>query len=138
MTANLPVLDSTMHVAGVMYACTFGLTTASSGLVTFQVPAPVQFAFTFDTGRTQPDPAVSVYDVTTDTSWFNQAATETAIKSALDTICTQIAAMLGVTQAAVQATVTVKRAWRVAANQEGDAAAVQVPPFIYSEAMAYP
>jgi hypothetical protein len=140
MATSLPALDATMHVASVTYDCTFGLTQTSGGLVTFVVPKPVQFLFTFDTGQVQPDPATDLYDVTTDSSWFSQSTTEDSIKTALNGICGLIATMLGVTQAAVQATVSVKRTWRISPDQTGTAAPVQVPsaPVVYAETMAYP
>jgi hypothetical protein len=140
MTTNLPALDSTTHVQSVTYACTFGLTQASGGLVTFVVPQPVQFTFAFETGRTQPDPDVDLYDITVDSSWFDQATVEADIKSALDTICAAIATLIGVTTAVIQATVTVRRTWRINPNQVGSAAPVQIPaaPVPYTEFMAYP
>lgn len=141
MVTSLPALDATTHVASVTYACTFGLTQASGGLVTFVVPQPVQFTFAFETGRTQPDPAADLFNITVDSSWFNQATAETGIKSALDTICGAIAGLLpGVTTAQVQATVTVKRTWRINPDQAGTAAPVQMPgaPVPYTEILAYP
>jgi hypothetical protein len=138
---TLPALDATTHVASVTYACTFGLTQAGAGRVTFVVPQPVQFTFAFETGQTQPDPAVDLFDVAVDSSWFDQAAEETAIKGALDGICGLIAALLpGVTTAAVQATVKVRRTWRINPDQAGSAAPVQMPgaPVPYTEVMAYP
>jgi hypothetical protein len=140
MATSLPALDSTTHVASVMYACTFGLTVAPSGKITFQVPAPVQFEFIFDTGITQPDPAVDLYEVTTDSSWFDQDATEAGIKSALGTICTAISGLLGVTAAAIEQTVTIRRTWKILANQTGSAAPVVLvsSPVIYTELMPYP
>jgi hypothetical protein len=141
MATNLPVLDTTMHPASVTYACTFGLTQAGGGLVTFIVPQPVQFAFAFETGQTQPDPGTDLIDVESDSSWFDQDTQEAAIKTALDGICSLIAAMLpGITEAAIQATVTVQRTWRYNPDQIGSAAPVQVPsaPVPYTEFMAYP
>jgi hypothetical protein len=140
MTTNLPALDTTTHVASVTYACTFGLTIAGGGLVTFVVPQPVQFNFAFETGKTQPDPAVDLFDITVDSSWFDQATTEAGIMSALDSICGVIAALIGTTTAAIQATVTIKRTWRINPNQVGTAAPVQIPaaPVPYTEIMAYP
>jgi len=140
VTTNLPALGTTTHVSSVTYACTFAPTTAGGGTVMFSVPQPVQFLFTFDTGRTQPDPAVDLFNVVTDSSWFDQTTEEANIRAALNTICTTIGTLLGVTQAAIQATVTVRRTWRIAANQAGTAAPVQIPasPVAYTEIMAYP
>lgn len=141
MATNLPVLGSTMHPASVTYACTFGLTQAAGGLVTFVVPQPVQFTFAFETGKVQPDPALDLITITSDTSWFDQDAEEAAIKTALNGICGLIAALLpGVTGAEIQATVSVKRTWRYNPDQAGSLAPVQVPaaPVPYVETMAYP
>jgi len=140
MASDMPALDATMHVASVTYACTFGLTTASRGLVSFMVPQPVQFAFGFETGQDQPDPAADLRDITTDYSWFDQDTVEAGIASALGTICGAIAALLGTEAAEVEGTVTVLRTWRVNPNQVGTAAPVQVPdaPILYNETMPYP
>lgn len=141
MTTTLPALDSTTHVQSVTYDCTFGQTVASTGTVLFQVPQPVKFTFSFETGETQPDPAVDLRNVTTDSSWFDQTTEETAIKGALDSICTTIAGLLpGATKASIQATVKVQRTWRIRPDQVGTAAPVQMPsaPVVYSEVMAYP
>lgn len=138
MTTNLPALDATTHVFSVTYSCTFSPTVA--GPVMFAVPQPVQFLFTFDTGVTQPDPAVDLYNAVTDSSWFDQATVEAGIKSALGTICAAVAGLLPVTKADIQATVTVQRTWRISPDQTGSAAPVQMPgaPVPYTEMMAYP
>lgn len=140
MTTNLPVLDSTMHPASVTYLCKFAPTITGGGLVMFAVPAPVQWLFTFDTGQTQPDPDVDLWNITSDASWFDQTAQEASIKTMLDGICALIATGVGTTQAAMQATVSVQRTWRYNPNQVGTAAPVQVPsaPVPYTEVMAYP
>lgn len=141
MATNLPALDATTHVSSVMYACTFGLTAAAGAPVTFQVPAPVQFTFVFDTGTAQPDPAVDLMDVTSDASWFDQTTEEAGIKTALNGICELIAALLpGVTAAMIEQTVTVRRTWKITANQVGSAAPVVLlsSPVVYTEIMAYP
>ena len=140
MTTTLPALDSTTHVQSVTYACTFGMTQVSAGLVTFSVPQPVLFTFSFETGQTQPDPAVDLFNITVDSSWFNQTTIEANIKTALDTISGAIATLIGVTTATIQATVTVRRTWRINPNQVGTAAPVQIPaaPVPYTEFMAYP
>lgn len=138
MTTTLPALESTTHVSSVTYLCTFAPTVAGS--VTFAVPQPVQFLFAFDTGTTKPDPGVDLYDVVSDSSWFDQSTEEASIEAALNTICGTIATLLSTTLAAVQATVTVKRSWRISPNQTGTAAPVQIPaaPLIYTELMPYP
>lgn len=138
MATNLPTLDTTTHVSSVTYSCTFAPTVA--GPVMFAVPKPVLFTFTFDTGQTQPDPAVDLFDAVTDSSWFDQAVIEGDIAAALNTICGAIAALLGVGTAVIQATVTVQRTWRINPDQTGTAAPVQIPaaPIPYTELMAYP
>lgn len=141
MANSFPVLGSTTHVQSVTYDCTFSQTSVNAGAVIFQVPQPVKFMFSFETGRTQPDPAVDLFNITTDYTWFDQAAEETAIRTALNSICTTIATLLpGATQASIQATVRVQRTWRVNPNQAGTAAPVQMPgaPVTYAEQMAYP
>ena len=140
MATSLPALDATMHVSSVTYACTFAPTTAQEGAVVFSVPQPVQFTFTFDTGQFQPDPGTDLYDITTDSSWFDQDEIEASIAAALGTICGAIAPLLGVTQADIEATVTIARSWRVTPDQAGSAAPVQVPaaPLVYAEVMTYP
>lgn len=141
MANSFPALDSTMHVHSVTYDCTFGQSTAAGGKVLFQVPQPVKFLFSFETGQTQPDPNTDLFDIATDYTWFDQSTEETSIKAALDSICTTIATLLpGATQATIQATVTIRRTWRMNPNQVGTAAPVQVPaaPVPYTESMAYP
>jgi hypothetical protein len=86
----------------------------------------VQFIFTFETARTQPDPQTDLTDVAYDYSWFDQDTEETSIRSALDAICTTIATLLGVTMAEVQAVVTVRRQWSFALDQQGSAAPQQL------------
>ena len=140
MASNFPALDATTHIASVTYACTFGLTAAAGGKVIFVVPQPVQFTFSFETGKTQPDPGADLWNIVSDASWFDQDTEEAAIKSALDGICGIIATLIGSAPAAIQATVTIHRAWRVNPDQVGTAAPVQIPgaPVIYNEVMAYP
>ena len=140
MTTTLPVLGDTTHPQSVTYACTFGLTAASGGLITFVVPQPVQFTFNFETGKTQPDPGTDLFDIAVDSSWFDQTTVEAGIKTTLDGICALIATMIGTTTAVIQATVMVRRTWRINPNQTGSAAPVQIPaaPVPYTEIMAYP
>ena len=140
MTTNLPALDSTTHVQSVTYDCTFGQSVAGGGKVTFQVPQPVKFTFTFDTGSTHPDPCTDLHIVTTDASWFDQSTEEAAIATALNGICSLIATLIGSDQASIQATVRIQRTWRISPDQTGTAAPVQIPnaPLVYAEHMAYP
>jgi hypothetical protein len=125
-TMNGPALPAWLHFARVTYACTFAATPNSTGTVTFASPAPVQFVFSFETGSTQPDPNTDLHDISFDYSWFDQAAVEAGITSALGTICTAISALLGVAAAVIEATVRIERVWDVAANQQGAAAPDQL------------
>jgi hypothetical protein len=140
MATSMPALDATTHVASVTYACTFGLTTADGGLVSFMVPQPVQFTFGFETGQSQPDPDVDLYLISTDYTWFDQDQVEAGIVSALGTICSAIAALLGTDVSVIEATVTIERIWRINPDQVGSAAPVQIPdaPLIYTQPMVYP
>ena len=140
MATSLPALDATTHVQSVTYECTFGQTTVAGGKVVFLVPKPVQFGFYFETGTTQPDPGTDLFNITTDYSWWDQDVQEANIKSALDSICATIASLIGATTAAIQATVTIQRTWRVNPDQTGSAAPVKIPgaPVPYNEVMAYP
>lgn len=114
---SMPDLGAALHFASLDYFCTFGELQAAIGPITFSVPDPVRFRFTFDTGRTQnSDGTVTV---TWDYSLYNKGATETALALRLDQICTPIAALLGLTLAQVQAAVTVKRVWTVTPNIQG-------------------
>jgi hypothetical protein len=84
---------------------------------------------------------VDLWNITSDSSWFDQAAEEAAIKSALDGICALISGLLpGTTTAGIQATVRVQRTWRINPDQTGTAAPAQMPgaPVPYTEPMAYP
>lgn len=140
MASSFPALDSTMHVQSVTYDCTFGQTAVGGGKVLFQVPQPVKFMFSFETGTTQPDPDTDLFNVTTDYTWFDQSTEEADIKTALDSICSVIGTLIGTSTATIQATVTVQRTWRMNPNQIGSAAPVKVPlaPVPYNEIMAYP
>lgn len=140
MTTTLPALSSTTHIHSVTYDCVFGVTSVNSGAVLFMVPSPVRFMFSFETGKTQPDPAVDLWNVSTNSAWFDQSTEEASITGALNTICATIATLVGTTQAAIQATVKVQRTWRISPNQVGTAAPVQMPdaPVVYAETMPYP
>lgn len=135
---NMPDLGGGLHFASVDYACTFFQISAYGGFLTFGVPSPVQFTFTFETGRTQPDPQADLYDVTWDYSPFDQAAEEQGIAVTLDTICAALSERLSVSRQVVEQSVQVNRVWTVAANQQGSAAPLQVGQFTITEAMPYP
>jgi hypothetical protein len=124
----------------VTYACTFGLTTADGGLVSFMVPQPVQFTFGFETSRDQPDPDLDLWDIETDYTWFDQDSVENGIAETLAGICALIASLISTTPAAIEATVTVQRIWRVNPDQVGADAPSQIPdaPLVYTEVMPYP
>ena len=140
MATRMPDLGPLAHCASVSYDCTFSGLTAQGGTVAFGVPNPVQFVFFFETGSTQPDPQKDLNVYTWDYSKFDQDQVEAAIDSTLDGICQDIAGLLGVAQPAVQATVQVQRAWMMAGNQRGTAAATQLPPegVLVTEVMPYP
>lgn len=114
---TMPDTGSSLHNASLDYYCTFGEVTAAAGPITFSVPDPVRFHFDFETGSTLNPDGTTTY--TWDYSWFNQTTVEAGIKTALNTICGAIATLLGKSTAAVQAAVTVQRAWTVAPNVQG-------------------
>jgi hypothetical protein len=126
MTASMPDLSAGLHFVSVTYACTFGGITTSGGAVSFGVPDAVQFTFRFETGRSQRDPQVDLYDVTWDYSWFGQEQVEAAISAALSVICAAIGQLLSVPQAEVEQSVTVRRLWTFAMNIQGSAAPEQL------------
>ena len=95
----------------------------AGGKVAFN--AVVNFIFGFETGRTQPDPELDLWDVTWDYSWFGQDAEEASIVAALGGNCAVIATLLGVPRADVEQAVQVQRVWSVAANTQGSAAVQQ-------------
>jgi hypothetical protein len=136
MTA--PDLPAWLHYQQVSYECTFGQTSAASGQVIFTCPEPVLFIFSFDTGKQQPDANVDLINVTWDYSWFDQATSEAGIVTALGGICTDIAALVGTTTAAVEATVQVHRVWTIEASQLGSAAPEQFSGATVTEVMPYP
>jgi hypothetical protein len=113
----MPDPGTALHIAQLDYYCTFGTLQAPAARVSFAAPDPIRFTFTFDAGST-PNPDGSV-TVTSDASWFSQSATEAGIASALDQICTAVAALIGLTEAQVQAVVAVKRVWTITPNIQG-------------------
>jgi hypothetical protein len=141
----MPDLDAALHYASVTYAAGFGSLTTNAGLVSFTTVVPVQFSFTFETGRTQPDPDLDLQEVTWDYSWFDQPAVEASIAAALDAISATLAELLSLTPAQVQESVAVQRIWTAAANEQGSAAPLQFGQtsvadgiFTIVEAMPYP
>ena len=138
MATHMPALGSGQHYASVNYACVFGTITTGGGRVSFANPGGTAFVFFFETGRTQPDPQVDLWDVAWDYSWFDQDAEEAAITARLGDECAGIAGLLGVPVAEVQQSVTISRVWTVAANVQGSAAAQQYATCTVTEIMPYP
>lgn len=116
----IPDFGAASHVASVTYLCVFGQLTSPNGAA-FASPQTV-IIVNFETGRTQPNPQIDLWDVTWDYSQFSQDQLEAGIKATLDTICTAIGGLLSFTQAQVQASVTVQRIWTAQLNQQGAAA----------------
>lgn len=112
---TLPDPGATMHVASVDYAVSFAETSSADGTARFANPM-THFIFTFDTGETEDPAKPGHWTVSWDTSKFDQAAREAGIASALDQTCADVAVLLGLTQAQVQATVTVRRLWTLGQN----------------------
>lgn len=106
---TMPTPASNMHIASVDYVVSFNQLRSASEPIQFSAPAATRYTFTFDTGET-PNADGSV-TVTHDQSWFNQVQAEAAIASALNGICTNLATLLGLTQAQVQAAVVIRRTW---------------------------
>lgn len=131
---TMPDTGSSLHNASLDYYCTFGEVSAAAGPVSFSVPDPVRFHFDFVTGSTVGQDGTITY--TWDYTWFNQVTVEAGIKTALNTICGAIAALLGRTTADVQAAVSVQRAWTVAPNVQGPDSGTGRT--VLTSAMAYP
>jgi hypothetical protein len=130
-----------MYCASVRYDCTFAALTGQGGAATFSVPNAVEIGFIFQTGSSQPDPARDLTAWTWDYSRFDQDTVEAGITQYLNAICGQIAGLMGVGQAQVQATVAVRRVWNFGAIQTGSAAPQQIGPdtgTAVTETMAYP
>lgn len=135
---TMPNPGTTMHVASVDYAVTFGQLASASRPVSFSGPSATHYIFTFDTGETQnPDGS---WTITWDTSWFSQAASEGLIASALDGTCADVATLLGLTLAQVQAAVTVRRLWTLNQNSYTVIPGVTSGPqrVIIPDVMTYP
>lgn len=130
----LPDPGTALHIATLDYYCTFSQLAAASGPVTFSVPDPVRFNFAFETGSTPNQDGSET--ITSDSSWFDQAATETGIAAALDAICAAVGTLLGLATGQVQAAVTVRRAWTIAPNVQGGG--VSSGRTVITEAMPYP
>lgn len=134
----LPDPGATMHVAGVNYAVTFAELVSGTAPIRFSAPGATSYIFEFDTGQTQNQDGS--FTVTWDQSWFSQATAEAAIASSLDGTCANIATMLGLTQAQVQAAVTVRRLWTLNQNSYAVIAGVSSGPqkVIIPDVMQYP
>jgi len=117
---TMPDPGASLHNASLDYYCTFVVVAAAAGPVTFSVPDPVRFRFSFETGTTpHPDGTMTV---TWDYSWFAQAAQEASIAAALTQICAPIATLLGRTTTDIQAAAKVLRVWTLAPNVQGQGA----------------
>ena len=141
MASRIPDLGPAMYCASVRYDCVFSALTGQGGQATFSVPNAVEIGFIFQTGSSQPDPGLDLTVYTWDYSRFDQDTVEAGITMTLDAICGQIAVLMAVTQANVQATVHVTRAWTLGAIQRGNAAPQQVGPdtgTVVTEVMPYP
>lgn len=103
-----PTPASNMHIASVNYAVTFGQLASAANPIAFWAAA-THYVFTFDTGTTQNEDGS--FTVAYSSSWWSQSAAEAAIAASLDGVCQDIATMLGLTLAQVQAAVTVARVW---------------------------
>lgn len=137
MATHMPALGSGQHYASVNYVCTFAAITTAGGKVSFSNPGGTAFVFSFETGRSQPNPQVDLWDVAWDYSWFDQDAEEAGITQYLTGICTLMGELLGVPAAEVQQSVTISRVWSVAANAQGAAAAQQYGTCTVTEGMPY-
>lgn len=136
----MPDTGSLMHCVSVNYACTFGGLSVAGGKVGFSNPNPTEFVFSFETGRTQPDPNLDLWDIAWDSSWFDQAAEEAQIASYLTGICGQLAELLGLPEDQVQQAVAIRRVWTFALDHQGSAAAQQLSGNSYTitEIMPFP
>ena len=133
---SMPDPGTALHIASLDYYCTFSPLAASAGPVTFSVPDPVRFSFVFDTGTTPVDGSPGVVQVAWSYSWFTQATVEADIAATLNAISTAVATMLGLTQADVQAVVTIRRIWQITPNMQGPG--VSSGSTALTDAMIYP
>lgn len=140
MTASMPGIGPGQHFSGVNYAATFSGLSAFAGRVTFGCPGGTVFTFGFETGRTQVDPQLDLWQVSYDYSWFDQAAEEAAIASALSGICAILGQLLSLPSSDVEQSVTVQRVWTFALDIQGSAAAQQIGngSCTITEVMPYP
>jgi hypothetical protein len=113
---TMPDPGTALHIARLVYQVTFSELTAAAGPVTFDAPDPQKYTFNFETGST-PN-ADGTVTVTSDTSSWS-AARETSIATTMTAVCTALAAELGLTLAEVQAAVSIRRVWTMAANVQG-------------------
>jgi hypothetical protein len=130
---TMPDPGTALHVASLSYYCTFSSLTAAAGPVTFDAPDPQKFTFNFETGST-PNQDGSV-TITSDTSVWS-AAVEAEIATALTSICTALATLLGLTLAQVQAAVSIKRVWTMRPTIQG--AGVSSGSSVITSMMTYP
>jgi hypothetical protein len=129
----MPDPGTTMHVASLVYYFTFSKLTAATGPVTFEVPDPVRFTFSFETGSIPNEDGSDT--ITWDTSQWS-ASVEAELATTITAICGPVATLLGLTLAQVQAAVTVKRVWTLTPNIQG--AGTSSGRTVLTDQMAYP
>jgi hypothetical protein len=130
---SMPDPGSSLHLASIDYACTFG-TLTEGGLVSFSAPDPVHFTFSFETGQTQVSPGV--YEISTDYSWFVQEQVEVGIAEALSSICQAISDLLSLPLPQVNAVAAVQRVWTFKPNIQGQG--VSSGAIVTTDFMTYP
>jgi hypothetical protein len=113
---TMPDPGTTMHVAGVDYAVTFSELASSGEPAKFSAPNAIHFQFGFDTGEAEDSQKPGHWIVSWDVSWFDQAATEAAIATTLNGVCSSVATLLGLPLATVQSAVVIRRMWTVNQN----------------------
>jgi hypothetical protein len=137
----MPSIGTGQHFVSVDYQCTFGGITIAGGKVAFANPGGTVFTFSFETGRTQPDPQLDLWDVSHDYSLFDQDTEEAVITSKLTGICALLGELLSVPLAQVQQSVTIARVWTFALDTQGAAAPQQLGSSgscTITEVMPYP
>lgn len=141
MATRMPDLGAGMYCASVRYDCIFFAITGQQGKATFSVPNAVEIGFIFQTGSSQANPAVDLTTWTWDYSWFDQDTVEAGIVQYLNAICQQIAGLMVVADADVQAAVHITRSWNFSAISTGSAAPQKIGPdtgTVVAESMPYP
>jgi hypothetical protein len=137
---TMPDPGTTMHVAGVDYAVTFSELAAAGEPAKFSAPNSIHFQFQFDTGEAEDASKPGHWTVSWNTSWFSQAATETAIATTLDGTCSSVATLLGLPLATVQGAVMIRRMWTMNQNSYDIIPGVTTGPqkVVIPDIMTYP